>query len=218
MASIVFVHQSQSPIYLIPAISPWCPCTGSLHLSVYLWFSSMIVCTISLASMFIADIQYVIFSFWLTSLCMTVSRSIHVSRNDGSLFEETELAPVVWRCLCQMLFVGSPLSMLQGRCSRRWSPGSLWVPQCHVSHIWYCPVTGVQSPTPVFSCRLWCSSRIPWMDSGPVCRSPPGVSTGLWEALGMLSAYSSASKQSLLNTFKYFKLCLNFLEFINMEQ
>ena len=28
------------------------------------------------------NIQYLFFSFWLTSLCMTVSRSVHVSTND----------------------------------------------------------------------------------------------------------------------------------------
>ena len=32
------------------------------------------------------SIRYLFFSFWITLLCMTVSRSIHVSANDTSLF------------------------------------------------------------------------------------------------------------------------------------
>ena len=32
------------------------------------------------------NIQYLFFSFWLTSLCMTVSRSFHISTNDPNSF------------------------------------------------------------------------------------------------------------------------------------
>ena len=32
------------------------------------------------------NIRYVCFSFWLTSVCMTVSRSIHVTRNNSTSF------------------------------------------------------------------------------------------------------------------------------------
>ena len=70
--------------------------------------------------------------------------------------------------------------------------------QCHPNHGRWPDgthrVTWVQSPTPVFSRRFSCSSRVPWTDSGPVCRSPPRVSAGSWEAFGLLSAYSSVSQ------------------------
>ena len=67
---------------------PYCyPYVCSLHLWLYFCFVNKIVYT----NFFqiphtCVNIWYLLVSFWLTSLSMTVSRSIHVSTNDPILF------------------------------------------------------------------------------------------------------------------------------------
>ena len=65
------------------------PPTPSPLISVYLFstsvhlflFTNKLICTIFLDSPYMFNIWDLLFSFWLISLCMTVSRSIHVSAN-----------------------------------------------------------------------------------------------------------------------------------------
>ena len=82
--------------------------------------------------------QYLCFSFWLTSLCMTLSRSIHGTSNDPILF-------LLWLCnislyVCTRFSLSIPLlrllpshSCCEQCCSEHWGAcvfrnyGSLWV-------------------------------------------------------------------------------------------
>ena len=87
---LVYICQSQTPRsshhhHPTPAFPPWYPYVCSLHLCLYFCLANRFICTIFLDSTYMR--QYMIFVFlWLTSLCMTVSRSIHVSTNDPVSF------------------------------------------------------------------------------------------------------------------------------------
>ena len=55
------------------------------------WWTAILFYTVTCTILFYIphtciNIRYLFFSFWLTSLCMTVSRSIHVSTNDSISF------------------------------------------------------------------------------------------------------------------------------------
>ena len=62
----------------IPPPPPWYPYVCSLCLCLYFCFVNKIVYTNFFRFQICVNIWYLFFSFWLTSLCMTVSRSIHV--------------------------------------------------------------------------------------------------------------------------------------------
>ena len=68
------------------AFPPWCPYVCSLHLCLYFCSANRFICTIFQVPHICINIRYLFFSFRLTSLCMTVSRSIHVSTNDPIAF------------------------------------------------------------------------------------------------------------------------------------
>ena len=77
----------------MPSAHPPSPLV-SIHLlfrSVSLLLLCKIIYTIFLDS---AYIQYLFFSFWCTLLCMTVSKSIHISTNDSILFLLTANIPL----------------------------------------------------------------------------------------------------------------------------
>ena len=87
----VYTCQSQSPNsshHQPPTATfpPWCPYVCSLHLYLSFCPANWFICTIFLGPHICVNIRYLFFSFWLTSLCMTVSRSIHVSTNDRISF------------------------------------------------------------------------------------------------------------------------------------
>ena len=74
---------SPSSQFVSPSLSPPCPHAHSLHLHLCSCPANRFVCTFFFKVPHICvDMQYLFFSFWLTSLCMTDSRSIHISIND----------------------------------------------------------------------------------------------------------------------------------------
>ena len=85
----IYIFQSQldcqSPNSSLPPFFSWCPYICSLHLCLFC-FANKIIYSASLDSIYhmhiCIKIWYLFLSFWLTSLCMTLSRSIHVSTND----------------------------------------------------------------------------------------------------------------------------------------
>ena len=82
----MYICQSQSPT---PAHHPfplWYPYVCSLHLCLNFRSANRFICAIFYVPHICVNIRYLFFSFWLTSLCMTVSRCIHVSTNDPSSF------------------------------------------------------------------------------------------------------------------------------------
>ena len=60
-----------------------CPHVHSLHLRLYSCPANRFICTIFLDSTYMHWYWYSLFSFWLTSLCKIVFRSIRVSINDN---------------------------------------------------------------------------------------------------------------------------------------
>ena len=75
--------QSQSLKSTHPLFTPWYPYICSLCVCLYFWFADNIICTICSVHVCI-NIQYSFFSFWLTSLRMTLFRSTHISANNPS--------------------------------------------------------------------------------------------------------------------------------------
>ena len=63
-----------------PSLSPLGVHTFVLYICVYFCLANWFISTIFLNSKY-KHIQYLFFLFWLTSLCMTISRSIHISGN-----------------------------------------------------------------------------------------------------------------------------------------
>ena len=78
--------QSQSPQFLPPhPFPPWYLYICSLHLCLYFCFANKIIYTIFLDSTYMR--YYTIFAFlFLTSLCMTLSKAMHVSTDDPISF------------------------------------------------------------------------------------------------------------------------------------
>ena len=60
-----------------PLLPLLCPQANSLHLYLHSFPANRSISTISLDSIYIFTVQYLFFSFWLTSLCATGSRFIH---------------------------------------------------------------------------------------------------------------------------------------------
>ena len=76
-----FIHSSHP---LLPLL---CPQVHSLHLHFYSFPAHRFINTIFLDSRCIwLNIWYLFFSFWLTSLCITDSRFIHLTRTDSNAF------------------------------------------------------------------------------------------------------------------------------------
>ena len=84
----VYTHQSQTPYLSLPPLLPsWQPQVPSLSLWVWFCFVNKFTCIISFWSPHIRDvIGYFSFSVWLTSLSMTLSRSVHVAANVSPSF------------------------------------------------------------------------------------------------------------------------------------
>ena len=81
------------PIHPTAPSPSMCTQVHSLRLRLYSCPAPRFFRTIFFLILYVCvSIQYLFFSFWLTSLCMTVSRSIHVSTNQT--FRE-ELAPIL---------------------------------------------------------------------------------------------------------------------------
>ena len=87
IVSIVYICQSKSPSTPQPAFR-------HLDVHTFVLYVCVFISALQIRS-FIpffqiphirVNIQYLLFSFWLTSLCMTVSRSIQVSTNDPISF------------------------------------------------------------------------------------------------------------------------------------
>ena len=77
-----FVPAYPSPSHLpSPTHLPQYPYILSLCLCLYFCFANKFICIIFLDSTYKWYYTIFIFFFWLTSLCMTASRSIHVSAN-----------------------------------------------------------------------------------------------------------------------------------------
>ena len=68
------------PVFPFPAL---CPHIFPRHLYLYFCSANRFICTIFLDSTYMHWYWYSFFSFWLTSLCKIVSRSICVSINDN---------------------------------------------------------------------------------------------------------------------------------------
>ena len=73
------LNSSHSPF---PAVST----SPSLLLHLYSCPANRFICTIFLDFILCVNIQYLFFSFWLTSLCITGSRFIHLTSTDSNLF------------------------------------------------------------------------------------------------------------------------------------
>ena len=67
-------------------------------------FANRFICTIFLDPIYM---QYLFFSLWLISLCMPVSRSIHVSASGLILFLFMTNIPCVCVCVCHIFFIHS---------------------------------------------------------------------------------------------------------------
>ena len=94
---IYFIHSIYGnpnlPIHLTPLLSPWCSYICSLCL--YFCFANRFICFHIYVLMY--DICF--FSFWLTSLWMTVSGSIHVSTSGTiSVLFMAEWYSSVYKC------------------------------------------------------------------------------------------------------------------------
>ena len=84
--TICFIHSVNSVCVSIPVpptpLSPWYPSICSLYLYSCFCFAQKIIYAIFLDSIYICiNIWYLFFSFWLTSLSLILSQSIHVSAN-----------------------------------------------------------------------------------------------------------------------------------------
>ena len=81
------MYHYKSPNSTHPPFPSWYLCICSLHLHLYFWLANKIICTIFLDSKYLCTYMcYLFFSFWLISLCMTLSRFIHIFINDPTLF------------------------------------------------------------------------------------------------------------------------------------
>ena len=87
IVSITYMCQSQSPNSSLPTPFPLGIHTFVLYVCVSI---SALQIRSSIPFFWIphiwVTIRYLLFSFWLTSLCITLSRSIHVSTNDPISF------------------------------------------------------------------------------------------------------------------------------------
>ena len=88
-----FTHSNICMCQFIPHSLPWCPHVCSLHLCLY-WFIFFLYYLYYFFILFVLffyiphlciNIQYLFFTLWVISLCMTDSRSIHISTNDPVL-------------------------------------------------------------------------------------------------------------------------------------
>ena len=84
--ALCFIHSVNSVCVSIPVpptpLSPWYPSICSLYLYSCFCFAHKIIYAIFLDSIYICiNIWYLFFSFWLTSLSLILSQSIHVSAN-----------------------------------------------------------------------------------------------------------------------------------------
>ena len=103
LLAVYFTHGSvYMSIPIFQFIPPSCPHMCSLCLHLYSCSANRFICTIFQIPHIWVNIKYLFFSFWLTSLCMTDPRSIHVSTKDpvSSLF----MAEWCWRRLFFFFF------------------------------------------------------------------------------------------------------------------
>ena len=75
-----FLHLSHS---LLPWLWPW---VHSLCLHLHSFPAGRFINTIFLDAIYIVNILYLFFSFWRTSLCITGSRFIYLTRTDSNSF------------------------------------------------------------------------------------------------------------------------------------
>ena len=87
--SVYIYRESEISTELISHFAPAytssypCPKVHSLHVCLYYCPATRFTSTVFLASIYIyVSIRYLFFSFWLTSLCMRDSRSIHLTTNN----------------------------------------------------------------------------------------------------------------------------------------
>ena len=74
------VHMSTLLSQFVPPALPLYPHICSLCLHLYFFPANKFICTIFLDSVYICiNIQYLFFSFWLTSLCVTDSTPTHIN-------------------------------------------------------------------------------------------------------------------------------------------
>ena len=86
-----FLHLSHS---LLPWLWPW---VHSLCLHLHSFPAGRFINTIFLDAIYIVNILYLFFSFWRTSLCITGSRFIYLTRTDSnSLFFMAEQYSIVY--------------------------------------------------------------------------------------------------------------------------
>ena len=83
---IIYMFQCHSPISSHPRPLPQSPKDCSIHLCLFCCLTYRVILTISLNSYICISILYWCFSFWLTSLCIIGSSSIHLIRTDSNVF------------------------------------------------------------------------------------------------------------------------------------
>ena len=86
---IIYMFQSYSLKSSHPCLLPQSPNVCSLHLCLFCCLAYRVVVTISLNSIYLcicANIRYLSFSFWLTSLCIVGTSFIHLIRTDSNAF------------------------------------------------------------------------------------------------------------------------------------
>ena len=69
-----------------------------LHLHLHSFLTNRLICPIFLDAIHMHDIQYLFFSFWVSSLCITDSRFIYLTTSDWNSF----LFMAEWRFVIRM--------------------------------------------------------------------------------------------------------------------
>ena len=81
-------QQAHARVYMSMLLSQFVPPSPSSHLQVHFLLLRLYSCPENrfIFTIICINIQYLFFSFWLTSLCMAGFRSIHITTNDPISF------------------------------------------------------------------------------------------------------------------------------------
>ena len=83
---IIYMFQCHSPILSSPRLLPQSPKDCSIHLCLFCFLTHKVIITIFLNYIYMINILYWCFAFWLTSLCIIGSSFIHLIRTDSNVF------------------------------------------------------------------------------------------------------------------------------------
>ena len=80
------IHVSMPLSLIIPPHLPQSPKDCSIHLCLFCCLTYRVTITIFLNSIYMRQYTVLVFSFWLTSLCIIGSSFIHLIRTDSNVF------------------------------------------------------------------------------------------------------------------------------------